>query len=146
MRILSLDIGAKTIGVAISGIDQNIIFPLSSFRINKFSGKVFFDSLKKHLGNYWEEIDVVVLGNGRDKDFLNPVSKIVDQVEKILKSWTDWEVFLISETFSSIEGRELLNKLGFRRNKARNIVDSFAALIFLKDYFDNLNKEVLIGF
>lgn len=146
MRILSLDVGFKNIGVAISSVDRNLIFPLGVLKMSQFDGKVFFDLLKKCLEKYWEEIDCVIVGDGRDFEKVNPIIRIVSQVERILRSWTSWNVVSKSEVNSSIESRKFLEIIGASKKWRLNVLDSYSALFILKEYFDSINRDVLVSF
>ncbi|OAL10356.1 Holliday junction resolvase [Candidatus Mycoplasma haematobovis] len=140
MRVLALDIGSKKTGIALSSLNQEIIFPLNKLVLKEFKGNLFFEMLKKQLNRVWEEIDTVVIGKVNQD---NAIADLIDQVTRLLKAWTNWEVILISETNSTVDSRALLNRAGYRGKKKANKVDSYAALLFLFDFF---KTEVLVNF
>ncbi|AEG73772.1 holliday junction resolvase YqgF [Mycoplasma haemofelis str. Langford 1] len=143
MRVLSLDIGTKKVGIALSSADQSLIFPVGKIRFDNFKGLIFFEKLKTELRNFWEEIGVAVIGKASEG---NSVLSQIDQVSRMLKAWTDWDIKFISEDMSSSDSWSFLKSLNFSSNKAREKLDSYSALIILKDYFDSINKEVLVSF
>nr|WP_014273007.1 Holliday junction resolvase RuvX [Mycoplasma haemocanis] len=143
MRVLSLDIGTKKIGIALSSIDQSLIFPVGKIRFDNFKGIVFFEKLKFELRSFWEEIGIAIIGKASEG---NAILSQIDQVFRMLKAWTSWDIKFISEDMSSSDSWFFLKSLKFSSNKAREKLDSYAALIILKDYFDSINKEVLVSF
>lgn len=140
MRVLALDIGTKKIGIALSSLNQEIIFPLDKLVLKEFKGATFFEMLKVKLSKFWAEIDTVVIGK---VSYDNNVSGLIDQVTRIFKNWTDWKVILISEDNTSVDSRALLKKAGYTGKKKADKVDSYAALLFLFDFF---KSEVLVNF
>ncbi|WP_391591491.1 Holliday junction resolvase family protein [[Mycoplasma] cavipharyngis] len=62
MRIVAIDVGAHKIGIAITDLNQQIITPLETIKLNQFNGKKLFAEFQKIVSSYWSEIDTIVIG------------------------------------------------------------------------------------
>ncbi len=135
MRVASIDVGLKRIGLALClDIDKKIIFPQNA--IIRKNRKQASRDLQTFL-NEWE-IDTLIVG-------LPKGSSSQDEMERRIKHFIsllnlrDIKVIYQDEQYSSIEAKELTK--GVFRHKRDGKIDSIASKIILERwlYFYNYN-------
>ena len=136
MRYLGLDLGTKTLGVAISrsGI---IVNKLNTIRHDN-NLKFLLSEVKKICED--ENIDIVVLGY--PKHMNNTVGEkalYIEKFKKLLES-NGIKVELQDERLSTVSAEKMLINFDVSRQKRKEIIDSVAATIILEDYFKRSNN------
>ncbi len=146
MRIMGLDVGTKTIGVAIS--DELLITAQPITVINR----VNFNEDFKKLYELIEEYDVKKIVVGLPKNMNNSEGFMVDYInsfikkikKKILYSESikrDISVDVLDERLTSIMADKAMLEADLSRKKRDEKIDKIAASIILKDYLDKLRYE-----
>lgn len=140
MRILGLDVGDKTIGVAVSdplGIIATGITTIDRVGIRKDAGKVM-DYIKEY------NCKLVVIGlplNIDDSDSVQTqkVRSFRAMLENKLKSSgelskvkVEWQ----NERYSTLEAEEVLIAANMSRKDRKRIIDRQAAIVILQRYLD----------
>lgn len=137
MRYLGLDLGEKSLGLALS--DKSGI--IASFYKNiKFTEKSkMFEELKKTIDK--EKPDKIVLGYPKNMD--NSLGKRVEktlefkqELEKIYPK----EIILEDERLTTRLANQTLIKADISRKKRKKVVDGLAAVIILQSYLDRKDK------
>lgn len=136
MRYLGLDLGTKTLGVAISrsGI---IVNKLNTIRHDN-NLKFLLSEVKKIFED--ENIDIVVLGY--PKHMNNTVGEkalYIEKFKKLLES-NGIKVELQDERLSTVSAEKMLINFDVSRQKRKEIIDSVAATIILEDYLKRSNN------
>ncbi len=136
MRYLGLDLGTKTLGVAISrsGI---IVNKLNTIRHDN-NLKFLLSEVKKVCED--EIIDIVVLGY--PKHMNNTVGEkalYIEKFKKLLES-NGIKVELQDERLSTVSAEKMLINFDVSRQKRKEIIDSVAATIILEDYLKRSNN------
>ena len=136
MRYLGLDLGTKTLGVAISrsGI---IVNKLNKIRHDN-NLKFLLSEVKKICED--ENIDIVVLGY--PKHMNNTVGEkalYIEKFKKLLES-NGIKVELQDERLSTVSAEKMLINFDVSRQKRKEIIDSVAATIILEDYLKRSNN------
>lgn len=136
MRYLGLDLGTKTLGVAISrsGI---IVNKLNTIRHDN-NLKFLLSEVKKICED--ENIDIVVLGY--PKHMNNTVGEkalYIEKFKKLLES-NGTKVELQDERLSTVSAEKMLINFDVSRQKRKEIIDSVAATIILEDYLKRSNN------
>lgn len=130
MRILSLDLGVKSLGICISDQTNTIAIPLLNFN---FERNKYDEALKKILEMIKKyEIKLILLG--RPLKTTGEKSKMLINVENFYKkliSNTEIEIKFVDERFSTKRGLELVEKSG---NNTKKMKDVLAAYVMLNDY------------
>lgn len=135
MRIIGLDLGTKTLGVAVS---DKLGF-IASFYKTIFFESEKYESLIPVVKDLLDEFEtkVVVLGLPKNMDnSLGFASERSINFKKLLEDNLDIEVILEDERLSSVEANNVLIKGDVSRKKRKNKVDSVAASIILQRYLD----------
>ena len=145
MRILGLDVGDKTVGVAVSdplGIIATGVTTIERVGIRKDTGKVI-DYIREY------ECPLVVIGLPLNLDDTDSV-----QTEKVRAFRTMLENKLRSsgplskvriewqdERYSTAEAEEVLIDANMSREDRKKIIDRQAAIVILQRYLDRMPAE-----
>ena len=135
MRYLGLDLGTKTLGVAISDKLGMIASSLKTIRFENEDYNSLVPEVKDLIKEY--EISTVVLGLPKNMDnSMGFASERSINFKKILEDSLNIEVVLEDERLSSVEANNLMISSDISRNKRKKKVDSLAATIILQRYLD----------
>jgi len=141
LRKIGLDVGDKTIGVAVSdGLDITAqgVMTIERIGIKKDTGKVL-DLIKEY------DCDTVVIGlplklDGSDSPQTEKVREFRQKLENKLKGsgMNDIKVEFYDERLTTVMAEKVLIEADMRRNKRKEIIDRQAAIIILQGYLDSL--------
>ncbi len=136
MRIIGLDYGTKTVGVAIS--DELLITaqPLETIE-RKSANKLrqTYARIEEIITEYGAE--KIVLGYPKKTD--NTAGERAEATESFkadLERRTGLEIILWDERFSTISAERVLMDAGVRRENRKQFVDKMAASVILQNYLD----------
>lgn len=139
MRILGLDLGTKTLGLAVSDLTETIASGLTTLRFNENEEENVIPELKKIV----EEYNVSLFVIGLPKNMNNTLGDAVLRTrnfEEILKRNFDIKIEEQDERLSSVTANNVLISSDISRKKRKNKVDKLAATIILQNYLD-IHKE-----
>lgn len=140
MRKLGLDVGNKTVGVAVSdplGVIATGVTTIQRVGIRKDTGKVI-DYIREY------DCDTVVIGlplnlDGEDTLSTTRAREFRKMLENKLKSSgplskvkVEWQ----DERFSTVEAEEVLIEANMSREDRKKIIDRQAAIVILQRYLD----------
>ena len=138
MRILALDVGTKTIGVAVS--DELGIAAHGVTTIKRTDLKRDLETLHKIIDQY-KPSEILV---GVPYNYAGTVSKrgegILKFAEKI-KATFSIPVEYWDESFSTVEAEKLLLEADLSRKKRKKVIDKMAAVFILQDYLVKKRSE-----
>ena len=142
MRIMGLDYGSKTVGVAIS--DELLITAQPIMTIERKSE----NKLRKTLAKIEELIDeykvsFVVLGY--PKNMNNTVGEralACESFKEHIERRTGLSVVLWDERMTTVESERILIASGVRREHRKEYVDKMAAAVILQSYLDSNAEEL----
>lgn len=135
MRYIGLDLGTKTLGVAVS--DKLGI--IASFYKTYFFKDEDYNSLVPVVKNLMEEFDTNKIVLGLPKNMNNTLGFASERsinFKELLEKELDVEVILEDERLSSVEANNALIGSDISRKKRKGKVDSVAASIILQRYLD----------
>ena len=135
MRIIGLDLGTKTLGVAVS--DKLGI--IASFYKTYFFKDEDYNSLVPVVKELMEEFDTNKIVLGLPKNMNNSLGYASERsinFKELLEKELDVEVFLEDERLSSVEANNALIGSDMSRKKRKGKVDSVAASIILQRFLD----------
>ena len=134
MRILGLDLGSKTIGVAIS--DELHLIAQGLFTLKRKGSQQDIRELEKLI----EEQNVKKLVIGLPKNMnntLGPSAKMVlSFIEELTKS-VDLPVVTWDERLSTVAAEKALLEADMSRKKRKRVIDTVAAQLILQGYLDS---------
>jgi putative Holliday junction resolvase len=142
MRKLGLDVGIKTVGVAVSdplGVIATGVTTIERVGIRKDTGKVI-DYIREY------DCDTVVIGlplnlDGEDtlsteraREFRRMLENKLKSSGPLSKVKVEWQ----DERFSTVEAEELLIEANMSREDRKKIVDRQAAIVILQRYLEKV--------
>lgn len=133
MRYLGLDLGSRTLGIAIStsGVFAS---DLKVIRHNEEYDKLL-DEVKSIVDE--NKIDVIVLGLPKNmNNSLGDKAKLSYDFKEKLEKLTGKEVVLEDERLTTVIANNTLIDRDKSRKKRKQVVDSVAATIILQSYLD----------
>ena len=137
MRYLGIDLGSKTIGLALSD-PMHII--ASTYKTIFFENEDYESTIKEII-DVIEKNDIgkIVLGFPKNmNNTLGERANITLKYKELLEKNTNIPVILCDERLTSVISNSVLIEADISRKKRKKKVDSVAAQIILQDY---LNKE-----
>lgn len=141
MRIMGLDYGSKTVGVAIS--DELLITAQPVMTIERKSENKLRKTLAK-IEELIEEYEVSFVVLGYPKNMNNSEGERVEatkQFKEHIERRTGLEVKLQDERMTTIESERILKEAGVRREHRKEYVDKMAAAVILQSYLDAKHVE-----
>lgn len=133
MRCLGLDLGTKTLGLALSDKSNTIASP---YRVLRWDGENY-DLLFKDLDMVIDDNGITNLVLGLPKNMNNTLGFAAERSLKFkeaLEKRYSLEVTLIDERLSTVEATNYLLDADMSRKKRKKVVDGVAASIILDTY------------
>ena len=138
MRYLGLDLGTKTLGLAISDATGMIA---SSYGILRHNEE--YEKLVDMVGKVIEENDVKELVLGFPKNMDNSVGErgnIALKFKEMLEEAYNLPIHMQDERLTTVQAEHLLISNDTSRKKRKKVIDSVAATIILQSYLDRKGK------
>ncbi len=131
MKCLGMDLGTKTLGLALSDKDGIIAYPYKLIRFTDYETAA--EEVVKTIKQ--ENIEILVLGLPKNMDnTLGFASERSLNFKKILETKTDLEIILIDERLSTVEAENILINDDVKRKKRKEVIDELSATIILETY------------
>lgn len=137
MRLLGLDLGTRTLGMALSDETGTIA---SSFKTIRFE-EACYDELLQPILDVVQEYHVQKIVLGFPKNMNNTVGErglTTQMFQQKLESFLNMEVVLQDERLSTVEATNYMICADMSRKKRKKKVDSLAASIILQTYLDRM--------
>ena len=141
MRIMGLDYGTKTVGVAVSdplGITAQAVETVTRKDENKLRKTLArIESLATEYG-------VEKFVNGFPKQMKNDIGGGAEKAMEfgeMLKRRTGIEIVMWDERLTTVEAERTLMESGVRRENRKQYVDQIAAVFILQGYLDSLGMQ-----
>lgn len=135
MRIIGLDLGTKTLGVAVSDNTETISTGLTTLRFDENKPEMIIDDLKEIINYYNAGLIVIGLPKNMNNTLGDAVFRTREFI-KILNNNFDIKVVEQDERLSSVSANNLLISADVSRKKRKKKVDEVAATIILQNYLD----------
>lgn len=137
MRCLGLDLGTKTLGIAISDLTNTIATPVTTWVFKEGDYDSLLPKLKQLVLD--EQISTIVLG--LPKNMNNTLgSRAMETImfKDKLEASLNLEVVLQDERRTTIEANNYLLEADLSRKKRKQKIDGLAAAIILQTYLDKM--------
>ena len=138
MRILGLDIGSKTIGVAISDPLGWTAQGITTIRRTKKEQDL--EEIKKICKEYSVETIVIGLPKNMNGTIGESGEKVLEFSERI-KEETELKVEMWDERLTTVAAHKAMLGSDLSRSKRKKIVDKIAAIYILQGYLDRLSNR-----
>lgn len=144
-RIMALDVGDKTIGVAVSDslhITAQGITTIERIGIKKDTTKVL-DLIREY------DCDTLIIGlpknlNGTDSIQTEKVYEFRTKMENKLRSsgMGDMKVDYQDERLTTVMAEKVLIEADLSRKRRKEVIDKQAAVLILQSYLDSHSKDI----
>jgi len=135
MRCLGLDLGSKTLGIAISDITNTIASVYTTLYFKDEDYRNLILPLKEIIEK--ENIDTLVLGLPKNmNNTLGERAMITLEFKKMLEEEIKLPVIMEDERLTSVISNNVLISADISRKKRKKKVDGIAAVIILQGYLD----------
>jgi len=137
MRYLGIDLGSKTVGLAMSDTTLTIASTYKTIFFQDEDYNSTINEIKDIIKEY--NITKIILGLPKNmNNTLGERAEITLKYKELLEKSTDLPVIMFDERLTSVISNSILIEADISRKKRKKKVDSIAAQIILQDY---LNKE-----
>ena len=138
MRIMGLDFGSKTVGVAVS---DELLITAQGIEIvrRKSEGKLrqTLARIEELIQEY--QVDKIVLGYPKNMNNSEGVRcEKTQEFKEMLERRTGLEVILWDERLTTVAADRTMMEASVRREDRKNYVDMIAAVLILQGYLDSL--------
>ena len=135
MRIMSLDVGSRTIGIACS--DALLMTAQGIETIRRTSLEKDFNRLQELIAEY--EVHELVVGmpknmNGTKGERAEKTEEFVEKMKEVI----DLPVTYWDERLSTVMAERQLIAADVSRKKRKGVIDKMAAVVILQGYLDRL--------
>ncbi len=142
MRILGLDFGDKTIGVAIS---DPFGWTAQGVEVIRRENPMEFKKCIRRLAELLEQygVEKIVLGYPKNLDGSEGerCTKTKDFCERIQRRFPKTEVLLWDERFSTVAAERSLREIGLNHDQRKGVIDKMAAVHILQGYLDSRRES-----
>lgn len=134
MRILGLDVGSKTIGVAVS--DE---LSLIARGVTTLKRKGLRQDIKQLLTVIEEHgVEKIIVGLPKNMNgSLGPSAKMVLSLIDELTKFVELPIITWDERLSTVAAQRVLLEADMSRKKRKQVIDKVAALLILQGYLDS---------
>ncbi|MGV3024632.1 Holliday junction resolvase RuvX [Clostridium thermobutyricum] len=137
MRILGLDVGQKTVGVAISDPLGFTAQGITTIRRTKKSQDIL--EVKKICDEY--SVEKIVIGLPKNMDgSIGFAGEKIKEFSEALKEVIDLEIIFWDERLTTVAAHRAMLEADLSRSKRKKIVDKVAATYILQGYLDLIAK------
>ena len=137
MRYLGIDLGSKTVGLAMSDPTGTIASTFKTIFFKNEDYRNTIDEIKQIVNDY--DIKKIVIGLPKNmNNTLGERAIITTEYKKLLEENINVPVIMMDERLTSVISNQVLIEADMSRKKRKKKVDSVAAQVILQDY---LNKE-----
>ena len=141
MRIMGLDFGSKTVGVAIS---DPLFLTAQGIEIVRRKAPGKLRQTLARINELKEEYEVGKIVLGFPKNMNNTEGERCEktlEVKEMLEKRTGLEVVLWDERLTTVEADRTMMQVGIRRENRKEYVDELAAIFILQGYLDYQSRQ-----
>lgn len=135
MRKMSLDVGTRTIGIAVSDLMGMIASGVETIRRTNEEHDYarIAELIKEH------EVDTLVVGYPKNMNGTigERAQACADMADKLRAMFPGVEVVLWDERLSTVAAEKVLVDADMRRKKRKKVIDMMAAVVILQNYLDS---------
>ncbi|EON71846.1 Holliday junction resolvase RuvX [Lysinibacillus sphaericus] len=138
MRIMGLDVGSKTVGVAISDALGWTAQGIETVKIDEANGVFGIDRLAELVKEY--TITEFVVGFPKNmNNTVGPRGEASENYKKLLEETFSLPVKLWDERLTTMAAERMLIEADVSRKKRKQVIDKMAAVMILQGYLDSKN-------
>jgi putative holliday junction resolvase len=138
MRVLGLDVGTKTVGVALSDEFGWTAQGLTTLKINEEKNVFGFEEIGQLIKEY--QVDTVVIGLPKNMNgTIGPRAEASMQYAKEIEGKYAVPTVLWDERLTTIAAERVLLEADVSRKKRKKVIDKMAAVMILQGYLNSKN-------
>ena len=138
-RILGLDLGQKTIGVAIS--DPLGFTAQGLTTIRRSNKEKDIEDLRKICDDY--KVETIVIGLPKNMNgTIGPSGEIAMEFGKLIEAEFNIEVKFWDERLTTVAAHKAMLEADLSRKKRKKIVDKVASTYILQGYLDMISRTI----
>lgn len=141
MRVMGLDVGSKTVGVAVSDLLGWTAQGVEIIRINEDAQEFGFDRLGELVKEY--EVKKFVVGLPKNmNNSIGPRAEASMEYGKNIEELFNLPVVYQDERLTTVQAeRMLVEQANASRAKRKKVIDKVAAVMILQNYLDGAGKN-----
>jgi len=141
MRIMGLDVGTKTVGVAVSDPFGWTAQGVETIAIDEEQDKYGWERLGKLIAEY--QVDQIVIGFPKNMDgSTGPRAEAVRRYAAMAEERFHIPVILWDERLSTMAAERILLTADMSRKKRKKVIDKMAAVMILQNYLDSKKSRI----
>lgn len=143
MRLMGLDVGSKTVGVAVSDLLGWTAQGVEIVKINEEAEDWQLDRLQALIDQY--EVEKIIVGLPKNMDNSEgPRAEAARQYGQRLSEYSGLPVIYQDERLSTVAAERMLVEEGnVSRRKRKKVIDKLAAVIILQSYLDRQSQHLI---
>ncbi|ATP41231.1 Holliday junction resolvase RuvX [Solibacillus sp. R5-41] len=138
MRIMGLDVGSKTVGVAISDAFGWTAQGIETIKINEAVGEFGIPRIKELVNEH--SVTEFVVGFPKNmNNTVGPRGEASEAYKRLLEETFGFPVKLWDERLTTMAAERMLIEADVSRKKRKQVIDKMAAVMILQGYLDSKN-------
>ena len=138
MRIMGLDVGSKTVGVAISDAFGWTAQGIETVKINEEAGEFGIERIKALVKEH--TVTEFVVGFPKNmNNTVGPRAEASERYKQLLEETFGFPVKLWDERLTTMAAERMLIDADVSRKKRKLVIDKMAAVMILQGYLDSKN-------
>lgn len=139
MRVMGLDVGAKTVGIAISDALGWTAQGIETIKIDESAGQFGMSRIQELVTEY--AVTSFVVGYPKNmNNSIGPRGEASEKFADMLKEAFGLPVSLWDERLTTMAAERMLIDADVSRKKRKTVIDKMAAVMILQGYLDSKNR------
>lgn len=140
MRIAGLDVGTKTVGVAISDAMGWTAQGIETIPVDTENRHLGFKRISSLIEEY--QISLFVVGLPKNMNgTIGPRGEACQEYAKLLEQKFNIPVKMVDERLTTMQAERILLEADVSRKKRKDVIDKMAATLILQTYLDSNSKK-----
>ncbi|WP_335869262.1 Holliday junction resolvase RuvX [Bacillus sp. 2205SS5-2] len=137
MRVMGLDVGSKTVGIAISDALGWTAQGIETIKIDETKGQFGYDRVAQLVKEY--EVEKLVIGLPKNmNNTIGPRGEASRKYGRDLEKKLGISVVLWDERLTTMAAERVLLEADVSRKKRKKVIDKIAAMMILQGYLDSI--------
>ncbi|BAQ11526.1 Holliday junction resolvase RuvX [Sporosarcina sp. FSL W7-1349] len=138
MRTMGLDVGTKTVGIAISDALGWTAQGVETMKIDENAGQFGMERIEQLVSEYG--VNEFVVGYPKNmNNTIGPRGEACENYARLLEEKFGLPVKLWDERLSTMAAERMLIEADVSRKKRKTVIDKMAAVLILQGYLDSKN-------
>lgn len=140
MRVMGLDVGTKTVGVAISDAFGWTAQGIETIKIDEANEKFGIERVAELMNSH--EVSSFVVGYPKNmNNTIGPRAEASERYAELLRETFEKPVFLWDERLTTSAAEKMLISADVSRKKRKQVIDKMAAVMILQGYLDSQSNK-----